>query len=298
MRLLVIFAAWARDEEESSRRWLNWYREILDMEFVDDDKIVVVGWDAAANVEDNYNDLSHLIAIQRVNRRFHVNSDAAPFQLALSICMDILAEYDYVLFMHAKGASYPFAEFGWWRQSIVKTVFNRKLIANVVENERPSLVADTGHMIVSTKSIEGIRGLAHILGMDVPTFAFSATRTLYYTPAMVLTEFINRLPETFFMKNLIELGANRYFFEAPVPSVLVMLGARRPIFVGGARFNENLNPCVSYDFDTMHNAAIVMDQYQKRQIDGVNYLQAPVPYIFVSQEDVSKLRVSFEQYCR
>lgn len=156
------------------------------------------------------------------------------------------------------------------------------------------VLADTGHMIVSARSIELFRNFTQLIGLNVSTFFFSATRTIFYSPAKILSDLINKLPESFWTENLVALGANRFFFEAPFPSLLVMLGAK-PVFVGGAKLNENVNPCACYDFDPIHNSAVVLDQYEKWLTEGVNYVQPPVPYVFGSSDDVFKLRISFQQ---
>jgi hypothetical protein len=292
MRLLVIFAAWAPDDGENSQKWLAWYENILAGRFPGDDKIVAANWGSAACVERRLEALPRLLEFGRVPQELHVNSDAAPFQLGLKLARGILLDYDYVLFAHTKGVSYPFEGIENWRNDVSKTVFDRRLVSDFIQTAPPSLIADRGHMVTGADSIEAFRARTGAMGFVRPFF-FGATMTVYYAPARLVAELIERMPGEFLSKNLLSQGMTRYMFEAPTPSLLAMLGAK-PAFLCGPRFNERLNPHVSYDFDPRHNSALVMREFEKKETEGEAYRQMPVPYVFGAEEDVYRSTVAFK----
>lgn len=292
MRLLILFAAWARDDSENTHRWMNWYRDILDAQFPNDDKFFSVNYDASGVVENRFHDVPGLLGIERVSEKMHVNSDAASFQNCLMRCSSILKNYDYVFFMHTKGASYSFASFEAWRSSVAKTIFSRSQIAKILSDNSSFLVAERGHMIQAKNPILAFEQFAARAGCSGPTFHYAAGTTLFYAPAPTVSEMLERLPRAYQEENLLGLGESRFFFEAPIPSLLTMLGAH-PFFAGGARLNDGLSPDVSYDCDPKHNSMIVLREYSRRCERGPAYTQSPVPYIFGIFEEMQKLNLQF-----
>lgn len=291
MKLLVLSAAWAPDESENTQRWLNWYRDVLDTHFHDDGKFIAVNTDAHELVETRFRDVSRLLDIKRVPENLHINSDAGAFQFALDQCRQSLENYDYVLFLHTKGISYPFADYDGLRPLMQRTIFDRRLVAEAV-SQKDRLVCFRGHMSHANGSIVDCAEFASSLGISRPTFNFAATMTIYYSPATALRDFISRLPAGFLSTNLVAQGKNRFFFEGVVPSTLVMLGID-PVFLDRPAFDARLNAEVSYNHAPNHNSALVSREFYQMMDSPEVYRQTPIPYVFGDLEDLVRITIAY-----
>lgn len=282
MKLLVLLSAWAPDESENSRRWIEWYRQVLTDIYGADDKIVVLNHGTHPLAAEIWGRLPKTIGLHTVPEALHINSDASGYQVALDAARDRIGQYDAVMFVHTKGMSHRFGDYDFLRPLMRETIFNRaEVLARIAAGRRPTLACFRGHMADSFGSIRACRAFAREAGINSPVFNFGATLTLYAVDARTLATFLDRVPAHYLRRNLAELRQNRFFFEGIVPSMLVMLGAR-PLFMEPPAFAESLNDNVSYNDNPPHNSALVAREWFRREEQGVYYEPIPIPYVFAT----------------
>jgi hypothetical protein len=165
MRILILFGAWVGSQNEDSLNWVRYYRDLLSNQFGDCDKFIAVSHKSAVSFRDAFRDLKNLLDIDMVDPGLHVDSDASQFQLALRRCKEILCNYDYIFFMHTKGASYNFDLFEPWRNSLSTSLFNhQRLLEEMGKGEL--LIAERGFMVSHRGSIVSCQSLANDLGIN------------------------------------------------------------------------------------------------------------------------------------
>jgi hypothetical protein len=292
MKILLLFSAWAPDDRENSKRWLYWYKEVVDSQFHEEEKFISVNYGSHACVYETFKTSHNLLEIETVTSKLHVNSDAAGFQLSLGRCRKIISKYDYVLFLHTKGISYSFLSYALLAPALKAALLDKSTVFGQGPVHPSSIICYRGHMVSELNSIVECEKFARGLNIKTSVFNWAAGMTLYYAPAAHLMSVIERPPEDFWTKNLLSLGQNRFFFEGVLPSLLVMTGAR-PVFVEGIEFDPKLNNQISYDNRPKHCSAIVISEFGRREAQGDQYNQHPIPYIFCDHDDTYKSKISF-----
>jgi len=291
MRILILFGAWVGSQNEDSLNWVRYYRDLLSNQFGDCDKFIAVSHKSAVSFRDAFRDLKNLLDIDMVDPGLHVDSDASQFQLALRRCKEILCNYDYIFFMHTKGASYNFDLFEPWRNSLSTSLFNhQRLLEEMGKGEL--LIAERGFMVSHRGSIVSCQSLANDLGIKSPVFHFAAGQTNFCVPSNSCAALLEILPDSWLSSNILALGYNRFFFESLFPSMLTMLGLE-PTFLGGASFNPHLSSDISYDCDPQHSSLLVLREFARRREEGDSYRQVPVPYVFGHFDDVRSINIQF-----
>lgn len=292
MRLLILFSMWAPDISDNSKRWLDYYKSILNDRFKNDDKFISINGNRERITSSYLDGFDNLLGVSNVPPEMVINSDASGYQYALIKCHSILNKYDAICFFHTKGISYDFDFAAGIRAEIERSIFDRDRLLDGMRRREKTIVAIKGHASPSSEANERFINLAKTCGISGRHVNYCATLTLFSVSSDVLIDLLNCLPYEIKRKNLLEAGQDRYFFEAAFPSLLSAKGAA-PIFLCGQELQPGLNHRVSFDAYPAHNSAIVIGEFDKTRQFPNTYFCHAIPYIFGQPDEVKNMTIVF-----
>ena len=291
MRLLILFSAWAPSSGPYTP-WLDFYIQQLNIEFPDDEKIVAVNCGSASWVHESLQRINNLRDLIDAPDHLEVGSDASGFQACLLQARPILSDYDVVLFVHTKGASYRWEDYQALRNRLSETILNRRSLYEAFNCGHTKLVSDRGHLPQYPGSYEEVRNLASFMLRAPRSFTFAATFTNFAISASSLRQSIICAPADLFTSNLRNLGFNRFFFEGPFPSVLSH-EVQKLQFLGGAEFQSTLSSSVSFDAFPSHNSNMVLAEFSRFQTNKDGFEPRIFPYVFGPAAILRDVKVQF-----
>jgi len=272
---------------------MSFYRNLLEQNFADDDKIICINCGSPAWVERELGSISHTLSLTRAPSELSLDSDASGYQTCLKVALDRLEKYDAVLFMHSKGASYDWERSQSIRVALCRTIFDRHKLQAAFAAEGSQLVADRGHLPQTPRSWDEVAHAARLLGLPEHIFCFAATFSLFAVTAKCLRNVLVNSPSAFTDRNLGDIGFNRYFFEAAFPSLLAHK-VDHIKFLGGTEYDTTLSRSVSVDAFPLHNSMMVLREFQRYREGPNTFIPKAFPYVFGPASIIAQIKVQFD----